>query len=125
MLIPSSNPQLREVSVIEHLMAAGDILPSQVSSRSTWSPERRLAGAVLGQTLVEIRDHSHNLQYQRHIVADLEWVASDDTSWPYSFLRLCEVIGLEPEYVRWRVRQWTQPIPRPRQRRWSVHRHAG
>ena len=25
---------------------------------------------------------------------------SDDTSWPFSFVSICAVLGLEPEYLR-------------------------
>lgn len=29
-----------------------------------------------------------------------EWVLADDTEWPFSFLRLCEAFGIEPDSLR-------------------------
>lgn len=98
------------VAVLEHLMAAGEIVPSQTVSASDWTPEKRLAGAVLSAALVEIRDHYGERSFRRRIQQDLEWIASDDTEWPYSFVRLCELFGLEPEWVRGIVRRW-QEVP--------------
>ncbi len=122
MPVPASDRHARTVSIIDHLMATGALLPSRMSSPSTWSPEARLARAVLGQALIEIRDHSDKPEYRRRIVQDLEWIGSNDRSWPYSFLRLCDSLGLEPEYVRRHVAQWMQTVARPQQRLWSAHR---
>lgn len=33
----------------------------------------------------------------------LAWFASDDTSWPYSFLNICEALGLHPRTLRDRL----------------------
>jgi len=112
-----------EASIVGHLLASGEILPSQLASPSAWSPEKKLAGAVLAHTLIEIRDHYRDAHYRRRVTQDLEWVGSDDAQWPYSFIRLCELFGLEVEYVRSIVAKWTQgecSVQRP----WSAHRHA-
>ncbi len=45
------------LSVIDSLMAGGELLPAQLPVASHWSPEKRLAAAVLASALVEIRDH--------------------------------------------------------------------
>jgi len=34
------------------------------------------------------------------------WVASDDTEWPFSFLNVCQHVGVSPEYVRTCMKQW-------------------
>jgi hypothetical protein len=40
------------------------------------------------------------------------WFFDDDTTWPYSFLNLCYALGLDPGYIRRRLRRWraTRPI---------------
>lgn len=114
----------REAGIIGHLVAAGEILPSQLASPSDWSPEKKLAGAVLAHTLMEIRDHHRDAHYRRRVAQDLEWVISTDAEWPYSFVPLCELFGLEPEYVRSVVARWTQAGTSHAQRPWSAHRHA-
>ena len=124
MALPQSEPEGRDPGVIGHWLASGEILPSQGPSPSGWSPEKKLAGAVLAHTLIEIRDHHHEPHYRRRIAQDLEWVNSDDTEWPYSFVRLCDLFGLELEYVRGIVARWTQVKMAQQQRPWSAHRHA-
>ncbi len=123
MPLPQFEPEARGAGIVGHLLASGEMLPSQLASPSDWSPERKLAGAVLAHTLIEIRDHHGDTHYRRRITQDLEWVRSDDTEWPYSFIRLCELFGLEVEYVRSIVAKWTQGENTP-QRPWSAHRHA-
>jgi hypothetical protein len=47
---------------------------------------------------------------------------SDESEWPYSFVHMCQLFGLEPEWVRAQVRRWiTVPT---KGRRFSTHRHA-
>ncbi|HUO40594.1 MAG TPA: hypothetical protein VMU34_23325 [Mycobacterium sp.] len=124
MPLPHSDSDGREAGTISHLLASGEILPSQLASPSDWSPEKKLAGAVLAHTLMEIRDHHRDAHYRRRVAQDLEWVSSADVEWPYSFVRLCELFNLEPEYVRNVVAQWTQAGTSHVQRPWSAHRHA-
>lgn len=46
-----------------------------------------------------------------------EWLFSDDDRWPFSFVNICRALDLEPEYLRWRLKQWRQRPPAARQRR--------
>ena len=71
--------------VLADLAAGWEILPSQQPEPTTWSPEKRLAGAVLASGLINL---------------DIDWINSDDMDWPFSFLRLCESFSLEPQWVR-------------------------
>lgn len=90
-------------------MAGGSFMPAQMASPCVWSPEKRLGGAVLASALVEIRDHHGDPRYRNAIVEDLRWIASDDDAPPFSFVRLCQTFGFEPEWVRDMVRQWMAP----------------
>lgn len=94
------------MQVIEHLLAGAAILPAQTPTPSQWSPERRLAGAVLAAALAEVRDHHAKASYRRAIDRDLEWIFSDDIQWPFSFVPLCHALAVEPDYVRAMVRRW-------------------
>jgi hypothetical protein len=40
-----------------------------------------------------------------------EWLLSDDTNWPFSFVSICAVLGLEPGYLRRGLRRWRQGRP--------------
>jgi hypothetical protein len=48
------------------------------------------------------------------------WFFSDDTRWPFSFVNICAVLGLDPEYIRLGLKRWRQhgaPVPRKVNRR--------
>jgi hypothetical protein len=113
------------VKVVEDWLACGEILAAQMPSPSTWSPEKRLAGAVLASALVEVRDRRGEVGYARRLREDLQWIRSDDTEWPYSFVPLCQLFGLEPSYVRQVVDRWLREPPVVRVRRMQApHRQA-
>lgn len=119
--VPSQDYGLKAA---EEWFASGEMLASQLPSVSTWSPEKRLAGAVLASTLMEIRDRHSDIQYARRLREDLQWIQSDDAQWPYSFVPLCQLFGLEPEYVREVVNRWLEePVTRTR-RLQAAHRQA-
>jgi hypothetical protein len=99
-------PDSSDLPVLDHLLAGGAVVAAQMPSPCRWSPERRLAGAVLASALVEVREHHAKPGYRRAVGKDLEWIFSDDQQWPYSFVRLCEALGVEPDYVRVWVQRW-------------------
>ena len=109
--------------LIEHSKGGGEMVAAQLPSRSTWSPEKKLAAAVLASTLAHVRDHYGDVTHRRGVQQDLEWILSDDVCWPYSFIPLCHVLDLEPEWVRRMVRRWMVTSGR-RVRQSSVHRNA-
>lgn len=46
-----------------------------------------------------------------------EWFFSDDDHWPFSFVNICAVLGLDPEYIRLGLKCWqehhsAEPPPR-------------
>ena len=102
------------LTVIDDLMAGGEMMPAQLPSASHWTPEKKLAAAVLASALVEIRDHHGNPAHRRRVAEALEWVQSDEATWPYSFVRLCELFELETQWVRGVVARW---VGTPREER--------
>lgn len=122
-IFPSEAGQ-RDLQVIEHLVASGEVLPEQMPSACYWTPEKKLAAAVFVGGLVEVRNHARDPAYQRRVAEELRWIFSDDTTWPYSFVRLCELFHLEPAYVRQIVRKWLKSDSHRRRRICSTHRHS-
>lgn len=65
-------------------------------------PERKLAAAVFCQAANDLQ----TFRYERRetgcsLYADARnWIASNDRSWPYSFLNLCDALHLEADLVR-------------------------
>jgi hypothetical protein len=105
-------------------MATGAILPEQMPSASIRTPERKLAAAVLVSGLLEIRNHAGRPRRRRVVAADLAWVRSDDVEWPFSFLRLCQLFGLEPSAIRKEVERWVEAGANATKRRFSAYLDA-
>lgn len=68
------------------------------------SGEHRLLIAVLDDALLAYcgRATTPRKSYSRALLQRdaVEWFASNDTSWPFSFVRICEELGLSVEAVR-------------------------
>lgn len=95
-----------QIGVLRDLLQGGEILPSQLPAASFWTPEVRLAAAVLGQAVADIRWRRTDGRDHIQVNAALRWVRSDDSKWPFSFIRVCELLRLEPAWVRGRVSRW-------------------
>ena len=66
------------------------------------SPERALALAVLWEAVLDLDKHrfASRRRQQRLYWEAYDWVTSDDCSWPFSFVNLCDQLGLSVEPVR-------------------------
>ena len=61
-----------------------------------------LAAGVLKQATQDLRRfHGATSAIERELYFDAyRWLSSDDCSWPFSFLNVCELLDLAPETVR-------------------------
>jgi hypothetical protein len=112
-----------ELASIEYLMAGGEVLPTQARSLSTWTPEKRLAGAVLASALVNVRDHHGDPHHADDVEEDLAWIRSDEPGELFDFQRLCDVFDLDAAWVRETVERWCRTAPQAR-RAFSLSRDA-
>jgi hypothetical protein len=73
-----------------------------VEAVASCGPEAALAKGVLVQAKQDLRRFRASKNgIGREIYSDAHnWVEADDWGWPYSFLNVCEVLGLLPEVVR-------------------------
>ena len=110
--------------VTTELLANDGITPAQLASPSRWSPQRKLAGAVLAGALVEVRDHYDNLKHRRDVRGTLAWISTNDVDWPFSFIPLCHLFDLDPDYVRNVVNGWLRTGVARTPRQSSAQRHA-
>jgi hypothetical protein len=93
-------------SVPDDILAPDFALPSQL--KDIWHktrairPERALALAVLEQSMEDLRKFrfADRRRQQRLYMEAYRWVMSNDGSWPYSFVCLCDQLGLEVEPMR-------------------------
>jgi hypothetical protein len=96
-------------SFLQQTVSPDQVLPVQFhevwQNSAGQSPERELAASVLAQATLDI-EKCRQLQQgrKRRIYREAyNWVASDDRSWPYSFLNLCDTLGLSPGCLRARL----------------------
>ena len=61
-----------------------------------------LAAGILKQAALDLRRfHGGTSAVEREFYLDAHrWVTSDDCSWPFSFLNVCQLLNLVPETVR-------------------------
>ena len=64
--------------------------------------QRELAAGVLKQVAQDLRRfHGRTSAVERELYLDAyRWLASEDTSWPFSFLNVCQLLNIAPEAVR-------------------------
>jgi hypothetical protein len=89
-----------------HRHAVGELVPEQRSMACVWSPEKSLAAAVLASALIEIRDHAGDPKRAAAVADELAWVRSDAVDRLHAFLRICELLNLDPQWVRGVVERW-------------------
>ena len=85
------------------------VMPSQFFPEGGDGPgERRLKRAVLKDALTVLfkYDATQDRRGQRLLAEAQLWLESDDTDWPFSFVNVCDALGLEPSCVRERVARY-------------------
>lgn len=112
------------------------ILPMQYADRRRrpLSPEQRLMAAVLEDALnIRRRGPRASGRRARLLYAEVRrWFASNDVQWQFSFVNVCQALGLEPSVIRsgaraldadaseWRIaRAVTSPVVPAR---WPIER---
>lgn len=96
--------------LLERLFAAPSVDPGQVPMHGRTrleSGERRLALAILADALrCVLNHHDSRSNEQRQAAREaLEWMHSDDDAPPFTFVRLCQLFDLEPDWIREAVRR--------------------
>src|SRR5215831_1662705 len=79
---------------IDHMKAAENCL--------TGASQEEMAAGVLKQAAQDLRRfHGATSPVERELYFDAySWLLSHDISWPFSFLNVCQLLGLSPESVR-------------------------
>lgn len=96
------------------------LMPSQffatVKKRCPKEPEYRLVVAVLQDAIDCFQKNcSAEKEKARQLFEETElWFLADDRSWPYSFTNICELLSLNPEYLRRGLQAWKEAERRAR-----------
>ena len=109
--VPDCPEALRE------LLSYISVLPEQFygprAGLASGRPEAALMCAVLEDALMCFQQGlvRQGRRVQRIAREAEEWLFSDDPLWPFSFVSICAVLGLEPAYVRRGLQRWRQSRP--------------
>ena len=82
----------------------------QFHKSSQIQPEKQLMFAVLLDAVECFQDYAPSVRHKpdplfKHTE---EWIFEDDQKWPFSFLNICEALGIDPQYVRKGLLNWKQ-----------------
>jgi hypothetical protein len=82
--------------MIEHYDIAID---GSGSSAALRTGERRLLLAILEDAIRTLLGSRH----PKHQREDLDWLMSEDRTDPFTYLRICDALGIDAEWLRSRV----------------------
>ena len=88
------------------------LLPAQwhrAMSDASLVPEKRLLLAILEEAVTTVQRYVIDERRRgRRLYREAEaWVLSDDMSWPCTFRRICDALGIDPDYLREGVMRWS------------------
>jgi hypothetical protein len=68
--------------------------------RSALQPEKRLLMAMLRDAVRTLQRAPARGRLSRAQQAAWGWIYSDDVTWPFSYLNVCDALAIDPAYVR-------------------------
>lgn len=79
-----------------------------IERRAALRAEQRLLLAVLEEAVRTFQRYVHSGSPRgRRLFGEVEaWFGSDDTTWTFSFVPLCDALGFDPAYLRVGVQRW-------------------
>ncbi|NOT55200.1 MAG: hypothetical protein HOP18_11380 [Deltaproteobacteria bacterium] len=100
-----------DLASTSHLLSPETILPEQFHDRSVGG--KRASGEVaLMRAILEDAVNCFQQQFVKHgprvrqLAKEAErWLFTDDEHWPFSFVNICAVVGLNATYVRQGLRR--------------------
>jgi len=81
-----------------------------LSKQNIRDGEKRLMLAVLEDAIRYYQDNwfSRNGKRKRIFDETEEWIVTPDSDWVFSFVHVCETLGLSPAYLRRGLLRWKQ-----------------
>src|SRR6266851_10492325 len=82
--------------------------PPAVAERIQQQPECRLLWAVL-ENAVEtyMKNATATSRRGKRLFREAEeWIMQDDPTWLCSFVSICHILGLDPDYLRMGLKRW-------------------
>ena len=104
------NADERIVSLIEPDMLVSAQYFENLRSKTLLEPEKRLMLAVLEDAINCFQDNvlAQSGTRKRLFEEAEEWILARDRGWSFSFENICQVCGINPEYVRQGLLRWKE-----------------
>lgn len=99
-----------------HLLQPDTMLPTQyfaaLRRKAIQEPERRLVIAVLEDAVDCYRKYlgARDRKGRQLFIDAEEWFFSEEKTWPYAFVNVCDYLGINPEYLRRGLCAWKERI---------------
>ena len=96
---------------LSDLLEPSIVLPAQFYALAPgnrgWGGEQCLMAAVLEDAIaIYLKPTPSGTSQARHVLRDArQWLHSEDRSWVFSFLRVCEALDLDPDAIRRSLRR--------------------
>lgn len=83
------------------------VMPTTERAPASRSSHRRLMLAVLNEALQTYATGltSRSVARRSDAYKVETWTTSDNTDWPFAFVNVCTVLGVDPDYIRARMRK--------------------
>lgn len=111
---PALSPFLYDLGAATHILPPAAVLPEQFYSApvNVYSSRGEIAlmRAVLEDAIECFQKQSlkSGRRAQRLAREAEEWLFKDDQRWPFSFLNVCDVLGVDSAYIRRGLKQWRE-----------------
>jgi len=116
-----------DLGVASQILSSSVILPAQfygsAAGLDTTRGETALRRAVLEDAIGCFQKQTVNSgRRAQRLAREAEaWLFANDYNWPFSFVNICAVLGLDPEYIRMGLKRWRQrPQTGPQKKRRRV-----
>jgi hypothetical protein len=74
-------------------------------------PETALMYAVLEEAFLCVRKQFETERFVPNAREAEDWFFSDDSRWLFSFVCVCDALGLDRQYIRKKLKHWTPSHP--------------
>ena len=107
--VPQGRPTCRVAAYERPLEAPGlaeQFFDTRVKLTSV-CPETALMYAVLEDAFLCFHKQFEAAQPMQRTREAEDWFFKDNSRWLFSFLSVCDALGLEPNYIRQKLKHWT------------------
>src|SRR3989338_2740278 len=106
-------------SGLGHLLAGGNVLPAQYSGRrgNPKIPELHLVLMILQDAVDCFQKYlfASTAEKRREFDDAERWILSNDREWPFSFNNVCNLLNINPDYLREGLIKWKEAQVQKRQ----------